>query len=307
VNLRLLAVGTVLFWSSFVFGARPASVVQDNTEVYERPDNGSTVVDVLAKQEPVDASNSPTNGFYKVRTKTGVLGWVTSEALGLKESEPVVEKPPQAVTPEKPQKMENSPKSKYAHFQARALGDINFFTAAGVITNFDNVTLGYSFGGEIGYRFTRALALMIRVEQIFKNLSLTDSTSTTNFTVNLGSLPVMGGLDLQLVRSPKFSLHLGAFAGMAFATQLQSTNMTNSTSSDYIATVSTQSITALGKLEVGWHFSQVFSLFLEGGYRYLQTSTLTAPTSNNGALILQSSFILNFSGPIAGGGLSISF
>jgi hypothetical protein len=92
--------------------------------------------------------------------------------------------------------------------------------------------------------------------------------------------------------------------GWAFNSEVRSTNLTDTTNtvSDTVAS----GLTALGKVEINFNISTAFSIFAEGGYRYLQSPTMT-PTANNGSLILQSSYSLTFSGAVANGGVSLAF
>ncbi len=63
--------------------ARTAVVDVDKTEMLRGPQKDSQVLTVLKKGQHVTASNYPTEGYYKVRTVDGTLGWVKANTLEL--------------------------------------------------------------------------------------------------------------------------------------------------------------------------------------------------------------------------------
>lgn len=63
--------------------ARTAVVDVDQTELYRGPQKDSQVLTHLKKGQHVTASNYPTEGYYKVRTVDGTLGWVKANTLEL--------------------------------------------------------------------------------------------------------------------------------------------------------------------------------------------------------------------------------
>jgi hypothetical protein len=56
--------------------AYQAKTVQPDVEVYEKPDFGSTVIATLPEGKVFDVSRTVKNSFYKIRIKSGVLGYV---------------------------------------------------------------------------------------------------------------------------------------------------------------------------------------------------------------------------------------
>lgn len=63
--------------------ARTAVIDVDKTELFRGPQSDSQVLTYLKKGQHVTASNYPTEGYYKVRTIDGTLGWVKANTLEL--------------------------------------------------------------------------------------------------------------------------------------------------------------------------------------------------------------------------------
>ncbi|HAR42298.1 MAG TPA: hypothetical protein DCS07_06655 [Bdellovibrionales bacterium] len=74
IGLILLLVGTPGFSAQ---GAR----IDSTAELKEGPGNNFRTIMKLQKNQLVAASNLPLEGFYKVRTAKGEIGWVSSEHL----------------------------------------------------------------------------------------------------------------------------------------------------------------------------------------------------------------------------------
>lgn len=63
--------------------ARTALVDVDQTAMLSGPQKDSQVLAHLKKGQHVTASNYPTEGYYKIRTVDGTLGWVKANTLEL--------------------------------------------------------------------------------------------------------------------------------------------------------------------------------------------------------------------------------
>ena len=79
----------VLVWILFclsAIAAQPARVDEAGTPLYETLGKNKQVVQQLPRGAPVAASNYPTNGYYKVRTSDGKVGWIHADHLVFKQS-----------------------------------------------------------------------------------------------------------------------------------------------------------------------------------------------------------------------------
>lgn len=89
----LVALGMGLLCLSKTAGAAQLAIVDvDKTPLYEMPNTSSKVQIPLKKGQKLAASTYPLNGYYKVKTGNGLIGWVTSETLILKKPESATSK-----------------------------------------------------------------------------------------------------------------------------------------------------------------------------------------------------------------------
>ena len=84
--------------------------------VYEEPSHFSKVIERLPIATALEASNFPTQGFHKVRTPSGTLGWVEAQLLNL-ESPPTLEelKVSQEPVPEVEKRAKDQERMRLAH------------------------------------------------------------------------------------------------------------------------------------------------------------------------------------------------
>ncbi len=297
------------------WAARGAVVEDVDTKVYETPSKTSRVIETLAAKTEIAVSNLPTSGFHKVRTPSGEIGWIQASSLVLQDP-PTAEELVEAGAPDPKEEEKASEEEKrerkllekpgYIKYRGRIrlLGNYNLFTASGIIVNFDGISNGYSYGGEIGFMVSSRTAIVFRVENLSKSVGLADNASSKLFQLDLASLPVMAGLSFTIAQGPRAALQLDFLGGLALNSKVVSTNLTDIPSA--ISNSSGTGMTGVGKVNVIWQFSKYFSGVIEGGYRYLSVSSL-APTAGNGSLILNSTFNLNLSGPFVGGGFGLNF
>ena len=293
----------VYFWQTggVAFASRLGVVENDETEVYENPKRGSVVVARLKKNTQVLASNYPTENFHKVRTKDNIKGWVLADTLVL---QPIPEGAPErTMADDEGISRTRSKKNANPKFRLKALGDFNFYNASGIITNFNGLNLGYEFGLEIHYILNSSFSLALRGEYIFNSVNLTDSVSGNVFLIGTSAMPLQIGLVNTIADEDVFSIFLGVFGGYSPVTQVSSTLVSSTSAS----AVSAATLTGLAKLEVDIRFYKRWALFLEGGYRFLQTGVLVPPTTGSGVSVFTSTFSINYNGPFFGGGLGVAF
>jgi uncharacterized protein YgiM (DUF1202 family) len=80
---KLLGWSLALCLVAPAYAARTAIVDVDQTDMLRGPQKDSEVLTHLNKGQHVTASNYPTEGFYKIRTVDGTLGWVKANTLEL--------------------------------------------------------------------------------------------------------------------------------------------------------------------------------------------------------------------------------
>ncbi|MBI2712561.1 MAG: SH3 domain-containing protein [Bdellovibrio sp.] len=294
-----------LFTIPAAFASRLAVVDVDQVEVFEAPRRDAKVVGTLKKNTEVLASNHPTDNFHKIKTKDDLKGWVLADTLILHE---IPEGAPERTMASDDKSPEVTNERVHHHkaepnFKAKVFGGADFYNAAGIIRNFNNFTLGYDFGAEFHFILNPTFSVGLRGESIFNSANLTDSTSGNVFNVSISSLPILVGLEASLVDEDGFSIHLGVFGGYAFLTQVISTAVATSSA----GTSSSGALTGLGKLDFRFRIFKVLGVLIEGGYRFLETPTLVAPTTGDGAAVFNSTYTINLTGPYAGLGLGVVF
>jgi hypothetical protein len=331
VKLRLVAVLALLQAGIMIGGqhasaARSAVVDSDKAELREGPGEKFKVVDKLPKGTPLAASNQSIEGYFKVRTASGAIGFVSADALILEApaappdesgTQDLLAPPPKA--PGAPPSPPPSPFSRRErvgskkHVRVKVFGGYDFFSVNDVNTLLQATLLqfGFSAGGELSYLVTPNLAIVLRGERIFKSAIARDLKSLQGYQMDVSSLPVMLGAELTLSKTRSFSSHVTVMGGLGLSTKLQATSVDDVAPN--VTTVTAQPITAVGKLDFTYFFDDVWSLFFEGGYRYLKTSQLTPADSPNGSQIFKdpntSAFVpvaLDLSGPFVGLGLAIT-
>ncbi len=299
MKLKILTAFILIFIGiNEALAARLGVVDVDRAVVRENPDLTSKVIQNLAKGTQIAVSNEPTRDFHKVRTPSGVLGWMATEDLVIRNPEGTLKSDQNEVPPmKKGFEKKINPKPSLV---LRVLGGMDFFNSPAVIVNFPTLSQSMHYGAEFLIYLTDRLGWVTRGEYLFKSLSLTDVASGNSYQISLNSLPLMTGLEYGILGN-HISVHFGLLGGVAFPTQIQAFAVATPTSVDQF---SVNHLTALAKADLNWQFSKVLSSFLEVGYRYSQTPTLGPPTATN---ILQSSFIINWGGLEAGLGLALTF
>jgi hypothetical protein len=309
-----------------------ATINISETEVFAQPDRKSEIIEKLTETTQIAASNYPVNGYYRVRTPKGKIGWVADDALDLQPIPPPDEDSAEQKTSEEsdepkrpaskkektpaPQERAASPSSKpkihskddknYPRYILRGFGSMNFFTASGIIGGYDSFSNGYGFGGEFTWNFFPRWGWVVRVERISTSVALADSGTSKNYLVSLSSLPLVTGVEFSLFKTSRFSASISGLAGTTLQMGLTSTSVSDT--SNNVTTISTSALSFLGKANLHFFFNQWLSIFAEGGYRYMNSPVLTlANPTDVGSLILQSSFSIKMSGPFVGAGVAARF
>jgi hypothetical protein len=209
------------------------------------------------------------------------------------------------------------PSRQYLRF--KALGGYDFFKSGDINSLYDADVLkfGYSMGLEMEYLFTPDLAMVVRFERVFKSVLGRDRNTTQKYDLQLGSWPLMTGVELTLTNGISnktgkgLVTHFAVLGGIALQTQLTAEAL--SQSEPNITELSSPAFTGIARVDASYSFSRAFSLFAEGGYRYLKTTDLIPALAVNGSAIFQSAagvFIpvsLDLSGPFVGAGAAMTF
>lgn len=310
--------------------AKPMWVKADEAVVYEGPGTREyRVVTRVPRATLLQAANFPTKDFYKVRTTDGEIGFVAVADLSEDKVEPLppgVSAPPPPAPGSPPagppegwdSTIKFDPKERNGNVMFRGVFGFDFFSLSDFNTRlgFDSLRTGMHFGFEIQVPirlviFHRPVFIYFgaRVERIFKSVIGRDAqTGVNSFLFEATSNPVMGMMRADVFRSRWISVGLGLGLGAAIQTQMMTTALT--LPDPRITLHQSTPFTLDGLLEVKFHPVKYIQLFVEGGYRYLTTPTLSPIATVNGTEIYQSNgttipLSLNFSGPVAAAGLSL--
>ncbi len=318
----ILMAAVVCFLGQLALAAQSATVDVDQLEIYDGPGKQYHVIDHLSKGMGVSASNLPTQGFYKIRTGTGQLGWVAADSLvlhppgaadadALPAAYPDDEPGPRVAAPARSMPRENAARSP---LHIDALWGLDFYSMNDVnkLVGFSALANGNHLGGIIGYTFDPTWTAELRADWIYQQIIAQDQTTKNTFQMNTTAIPIMAGIDWAPVRFKSLTFHLALDLGLSVVTDLNSTAL--NLSSPNVTDLTSLAFAGMLNLRVDWNVWKIFSLFVEGGYRYLQTGSLTPNTASsaNGAGVFQvnnafSPVTLNLSGPFADGGVGVSF
>jgi hypothetical protein len=199
----------------------------------------------------------------------------------------------------------NGPKPVEHHYSGKKPYTFSAFVGGDFVSMTDmNALLGGSiftsttyFGGEFGYALTDEVKVIGRVEYLSKS----SNGGTAN--LNISSAPVSVGVGFQIGRWKYVHFYASGLVGVGFNTQITANQ----------ATLSENTFTEMVKFDADIPVYKSVGAFVEGGYRFLKTSSLTPPSpSVNGAAIFSNNgtftpTALDLSGPFVGAGLSVQF
>lgn len=305
--LRASIVSLAMICGSFVLISYPASAARlgvidpSKASVLEEPKKDSRVLEDLKKGDRVAASNFPLQGYHKIRTAAGTVGWIEENSLVLQPIPPAdpddAEDP--AVAKADPLKKKIVDKVVKQHVRIKLLAGADFFNMNTVVNHF---SLGQAiyFGGELTVLFTPGFGLVLRAEKTLQSLNLTNGSSGYVYQTSLSSIPLMGGFEVGLL-GETFSAHFALLGGVGLQSYVQVIGASDATNA---LIASPAPLTAIFRIDFTWQISRYFGLFIEGGYRYLYAGNITTQGSAPIALPMAA---FDMRGGFGGGGVSVGF
>lgn len=315
----LLTLALLLSFTQVALASRYAQVDVDSLEILAGPSRTFPVLETLKRGAPLTASNLPLEGYFKVRTASGVLGWVHAEQIKLLEPgeapPPLLPETPAFATAPAPidPKTGLEVQEAYDLFKIKLYGGLGGVSMAGLkqLLGFSTFGYGPQWGAQFHYAHTPRIGLFVRSEIIFKGITIQDSTVSAGavFTLDASTIPVFVGCEYALYSHRKFEWSTSAALGLGFAARMQS-NYLSSTEVNNSTQFSSTAYGGLLKSDVEWRFHEKIGLFAEGGYRFLVTSDQTPSSAGDGAQLYKLAgqyvpFRLDFSGLF--GSLGFSF
>ena len=207
----------------------------------------------------------------------------------------------------------NGPRPVEHHSTRRKAYTFSAFVGGDFVSMNDmNALLGGSifksttyFGGEFGYSVTDELKVIGRVEYLSKS----SNGGTEN--LNISSTPVSVGVGFQIGRWKYVHFYASGLVGIGFNTQITAT-APNAPQPNQ-TTLSESTFTEMVKFDAAIPIYKSVGAFVEGGYRFLKTSSLSPPSQGvNGAAIFSNNgtytpTAIDMSGPFVGAGVSVQF
>lgn len=290
-----------LLSATLAHAAKYGIVTVDGTSVLATTAPDAQVLEVLARGVAVGASDSPANGYYRVRTAGGRIGWVAAEALDIRDY------PASQARPAR----DSSPQEKFQRFAFRAHGGLNILSlaSASAQANFPNgYGLSYAFGGAFGFSIIPRLAVLARGEYLLNSFFGSGSTAGVFYPISTGAVSVTGGLEFAVVQTPKFLLRLGAYGGAAPYVSHSAAMIVNTVSSTPLI-LSGVAPTFFGKVDGAVKVGGHFQVFVEAGYRYLtlQAQSTSAATGNTALIYNGSPVSIDFNGIMVLAGVGVTF
>lgn len=285
----------------FLFSAQAAqqlTVKVDSASVYQQPNTASGTVDAITGGTVVSASSNPTNGFFKVRSPKGIVGWVSAEDLG--------QEAPDRVGGSGSENTSFRTEASRFKKQVGRLslhGGLDFFSFSQSTALSDQgytVSMGPAIGGDFLITAASPFVIGVYADYIFKNLliDITGSSGTTSVSIDTSFhvIPLELLIGAEFPSHGIFRIFFAGFGGYALA-GLSATATVGTAST--ATTASGGGPTFGGQLRLGIYPHKNFGFFVDGGYRYAKT-TLTVDGSTT-------EIPLDFSGAYASGGISLCF
>lgn len=327
--MRRAALALLWLVAGVAQAAQLGQIDADSAKIYRLPQGDAEIVTTVKKGDYLTVSNYPYEGYYKVRTTKGEVGFIDTNDIYVIRDPEVLRKvlhhnkqapqirrdEPQVDLPTKPDREGRLGIKGPIH--ASLYGGLTLFpwSEFQTATSVTNYTGSLDFGGEVHFPVSRDFTFGIRMDIMTKGFVIKDSGGSTTHNLSSGAIPLMLGFGWRATpadASSKFRVFVAAMGGVSFNTSFSSQDVT--IASDNVTTYSALGIAALGKVEVAYMLSRALGLKLEGGYRFLRTTgaVTASPASASGNTYLQSggstiTMILNYSGFEVGGGAVFYF
>lgn len=320
--MRIILFISLILFSVNSYAAKLGQVDAEETILLQTPNANGTEIEVLQKDTYLIISNYPIEGFFKVRTKNGTIGFVSTRDVHVvtdpniinkklkkkskkREAVPVKESDEEDIALEEDIGKKVDRKNP---LHVSVIAGQTFFTWGELVstTSIQTFKNGFHLGVEFHVPLSEKFGLALRVESLTKSHTLTNSAGSQSNLLEVATIPMMLGANYILVKN-KFMINTSLFLGVGFNTAF------SSIASDSQTLYEAMALAGLLKFEVGYFISDAFFGFLEVGYRYLNASDVTVSSQGTGSTFLQNSdssyktLTINLGGLVLGLGVSLYF
>lgn len=321
------------FAGSTALAAQPASVGVPETRVLEAPRSDARSIETLVRGDPVTASNQPTDGYYKIRTASGQVGYVPESELSMsgpppieplqQAEEPVQTAPPRAEAPAKetidpPRKRysgsssDSSSKTFLPRPALRVFVGKSYFKLADIQDRLlsDELKDGSHIGAEYRQPLSGAWSLLFRAESVSGKWSIIAPINDGDYEVTASMIPLQAGIAYQFTSFESFELGIALLGGMGYQASAKVASLTDSTEE---VEYGGNPVGASFKFDGAWSFTDAIGLYFEGGYRFFDVPTAnpTASGTKTTSPYITDGFYeqlkVQFTGAFASLGLQIRF
>ena len=302
----VLGIFSGILFSNESNAAQTAKVVVDSANVYDQPQDSGSVVGSVPKDTTIAVSNVPTNGFFKSRIPSGVVGWISGndiltgaaattpapEAAVVPEPTPVkpIKDGQKAAAPKKPEK-KKSADDVSDHSRILISGGMQILNNGGLPAGIPITGSKTSYGGtvEMQFKLSDLFHWGGRLEY-FTGSSSQVVSSTVTQTMAFHTLPVMGGIMFDPISKADFRVSLGAYVGVALMSSM--TVVQTSSLVSHTVTYSSSDLCEYVNAQGSYAIASAFNLLGEFGYRlhsasYPASTALSVPafSANYGGIV----------------------
>lgn len=273
---------SVLCPSGTALAAQRATVLLDQTPLYDEADTSSPKKAFLSKGAVIAAANEPVQVrgvmFYRVRATprgASVLGYVLASSIK-------VEFVPRPMNPVALHEAQNSQSSSgVSGWGVRLLGQYTFFNLAEVSaqTGFSPLSGAWGGGAEVFKKWGCCVLISLRTQLLIKRATTSDPTG--DYTFDFFALPVWGGLGFETSLSRRIKVRVAGYAGMSLISKFSQT--LTSLAAPNVTTLGGSTFTLLGAGALEWSISRRVAIIFEGAYQILRTAAAVPSETGNGS------------------------
>lgn len=286
--MRFFAATALLWIAGFApaFAAQPMTAVQDDTPVFEAPNPEARVLRRVFSGTPFAASNAAIEGYYKVKTSDGVIGFVLAKDVSTSGEAPAADSAapiPPTVESASPEVTPRTPTFEWPQHELKlAFGPM--FYAGGTLQSRTgaSMSLGWDVGAEYRYQWKDDLAGLVRLD--LHSLRGSASNALGDYSLSYFTLPVSVGAAYDLFRTDAWRGSLSALFGIGLFTRAEAELLNGAEPN--ITTLGTAPFVQTLKADLcrGGHG---FRFCAEGGWRGFFSSSVLPTVIGNGYQLLE--------------------
>jgi hypothetical protein len=314
--------------SSVASAAQNAQIIGPGGALKKYPRPSAETLESLPEGTALEVSNVPSQGFYRVRTSEGNLGWVAAQSIlvGQEIPPPEDEIPPVAqvetkISVEPPvappaetrtetifvdqadgnKRSEMRPKGKIWISGFWGIQHIHLSDLSSLLAN-PLYSWEQHYGVQVDFPMTERLYWSFRAE------NMTGSVSAGSEVFSASSFPISSGISYRLIEDRFFQMRLTALLGIGFSTRFDAT--ATQLAAPNLTELSAAAFEQIIKLDQYFNVGKWTAFYFEMGYRNIASPSTGPTTLGNGSASFQVNgqykpVSINLSGPMASMGIAL--